>query len=55
MSARIPLPLVNFSRDLRKASLAVAVAAGVLVLGALLASAILVSERILEDRAGADG
>ena len=46
MSARIPLPLVNFSRDLRKASLAVAVAAGVLVLGALLASAILVAESV---------
>jgi Tfp pilus assembly protein PilN len=42
MSARIPLPLVNFSRDLRKVSLAVAVAAGVLALGALLATAILV-------------
>ena len=46
MSARIPLPLVNFSRDLRNASLAVAVAAGVLALGALLASAVLVFESV---------
>ncbi len=46
MSTRIPLPLVNFSRDLRKASLAVAVAAGVLALGALLASAVLVYESV---------
>ena len=44
MSARIRLPLVNFSRDLRKASPAVAVAAGVLALGALLATAVLVFE-----------
>ena len=46
MSARIPLPLVNFSRDLRKASLAVAVAAGVLALGALLATAVLVLDGV---------
>jgi Tfp pilus assembly protein PilN len=46
MSARIPLPLVNFSRDLRKVSLAVAVAAGVLALGALLATAILVFDGV---------
>ncbi len=46
MSARIPLPFVNFSRDLRKASLAVAVAAGVLALGALLASAVLVFDGV---------
>ncbi len=46
MSARIRLPLVNFSRDLRKASPAVAVAAGVLALGALLASAVLVFDGV---------
>ena len=46
MSARIPLPLVNFSRDLRKASLAVAMAAGVLALGALLATAVLVFDGV---------